>query len=530
MQDVLSIRKFNGKTTPVVKAAPVSFAAYAKLTGSFVTAGSLYCLVFLLLFAHPSLAQRHYFEYDDRVENKSEIKAGETMAGKVKQDFFLKTEVTKTECFVGETIMAAFKAYSRLNADSRVVKRPSLAGFSVMEMVDGYSSNPDVELVNGKYYYVHLIRKALLSPLQPGSFSLEGAEVESNIHFTRVIDEGSPLGSLRNILRGSRRHEEYENLDYYVTLETPVVSVRVNPLPAAGQPADFSGAVGDFTVSVEMPQKEIALHDPAVIRFVISGSGNFPLITAPTISWPKGLKVSAPAVREEVNRYNYPLSGVKTFEYTLETPADGQFSISPLSFSYFDPAETRYKTIHTEALSYRVVPRNGEGPGGDDEGGFALTYKQGSSLRWYWLGGIAVLVLGWIVYQVSRWRRAPKAGRPDAVPPGTGGVTPEYKAADDSMGRVSAAYAEGNKQLFYGEALQTVRNVIGERYRVPSNILSKDQLLGTLARDRQPETLRRQVLTLMDKCEWALYTPEYNQDDMDETYTMLQSVLQQLKA
>ena len=148
----------------------------------------------------------------------------------------------------------------------------------------------------------------------------------------------------------------------------------------------------------------------------------------------------------------------------------------------------------------------------------------------YWLGGIAVLVLGWIVYQVSRWRRAPKAGRPDAVPPGTGGVTPEYKAADDSMGRVSAAYAEGNKQLFYGEALQTVRNVIGERYRVPSNILSKDQLLGTLARDRQPETLRREGLTLMDKCEWALYTPEYNQDDMDETYTMLQSVLQQLKA
>lgn len=530
MQDVLSIRKFSGKTTPVVKAALVSFGVYTKLISSSVAGRSLHYLVFLLLFAYSSEAQRHYFEYDDRVENKSEIKSGETMQEKVKKDFFLKTEVTKTECFVGEPIMATFKAYSRLNANSRVVKRPSLTGFSVMEMVDGYSNNPEVELVNGKYYYVHLIRKALLSPLQPGNFTLEGAEVESIIHFTRAIHSGSAISGLRGILRGSGKNEEYENLDYHVNLETPVVSITVNPLPTAGQPSDFSGAVGHFTVSVGMPQKEVALNDPAVVRFVVSGAGNFPLITEPVISWPAGLKVSAPMVREEVNKYKYPLTGAKIFEYTLQTSIAGQFSIPSLGFSYFDPAEARYKTINTAPLLYTVVPRNKKEDGRDDKDPFVLRYKQGASLRWYWLGAVALLVIGGVAYYLFRLSRSRNAGQRKPAASDTSPAASGYKAADNSMSRVVAAYEKGDKQLFYGQALQAVRDVIGERYRVSPNILSKDQLLEMLTRDRRTPALTQQVATFMSKCEWALYTPEYNQDDMDETYEILQSIFRQLRS
>ncbi|MEP7257354.1 MAG: hypothetical protein ABI687_03180, partial [Flavitalea sp.] len=246
-------------------------------------------IIFTMIAGNKALAQRNLLDHFKRIDDESELRAGETMEGKVKKNFFLKAEVNKTECFAGESIMATFKAYSRLNANSQVVKRPSLTGFSVLEMVDGYSNEPGIEKVNGKYFYVHLIRKVQLIPLQSGNFNLDGAEVESVIHFTRgAREEESAIKSLRDFLRGgsSRHGVNQEELDYRVNLETPSIGVRVIPLPEPDKDIDFSGAVGQFTVELEMPDKKIKQYEPAIVRLVVRGSGNFPLITEPSVQWP----------------------------------------------------------------------------------------------------------------------------------------------------------------------------------------------------------------------------------------------------
>lgn len=336
----------------------------------------------------------------DAVIDESEIKPWENIDDKIRKNFFLKADVTKTECYVGEPLMAIFKAYSRLDANSQVVKRPSLSGFSVIEMVDAYNNQPDIEKYNGKYFYVHLIRKVQLFPLQPGSFTLEPAEVESVIHLRKSDENQSTLRNLRNLFRRGRRENDPE-MERQITFQTPPVNIHVNPLPVKGQPEDFAGAVGNFAVEMQMKDTAAIQRIPASVKLLISGTGNFPLVTDPEIKWPAGVEVSGPTVSEDVNKYAYPLSGKKVFQYTLEHRDTGSYTIPAIRFTYFDPSSKTYKIAETSPVNYTVstgsvntnpatniIPRSIETP-----------------LHYYYFGVIVFVIIILIITQLVKRKK-----------------------------------------------------------------------------------------------------------------------------
>lgn len=311
------------------------------------------------------------------VEDQSELRKGENPDERIRNNFFLKAEVSKTTCFVGEPLMASFRAYSRLNASSRVVRRPALTGFSVLEMVDAYGNAPETETIKGKTFNTHLIRKVQLFPLQAGRFTLEPAEVETRV-FLRNPDMVKDL-----------------------TLKTPPINILVKPLPQKDQPDSFSGAVGHFALDLRVDNRELYRGDPAVVKLIVSGTGNFPLITDPTINWPKGTEVSSPQVTENVNRYKFPLRGEKIFQYRLDTRTPGTFTIDPIEFSYFDPVSVRYITLHTQPATFTVQK-------GKKRSRFVqqlVSHESDVPMQYYYFAAVALAVLGWVVFQVSRRRK-----------------------------------------------------------------------------------------------------------------------------
>lgn len=333
---------------------------------------AFYCAV--IVQAQPSF--NRLLDLRNAVEDQSDILKGEDIDEKIKKNFFLKAEVSKTDCYVGEVIMATFKAYSRLNASSRVVKRPALTGFSVMEMVDAYNSEPDVETVNKIAYNMHLIRKVQLFPLQAGSFSLEPAVVESDILF--------------------RNPKTTKN----ISLETPAITITVKPLPEKNQPDSFSGAVGNFYIVLKMANQLPYQYDPVSVKLIIGGTGNFPLITDPDISWPEGTGASRPQVTEVLNKYVFPLSGEKIFEYALETRATGDFIIPPVSFTYFDPGDAKYKKAVTGSIHYTVKK---------DKRKINLEkiirHPRQIPIQYYYFGVIALGIAGWIIYLLVKSKK-----------------------------------------------------------------------------------------------------------------------------
>ncbi len=185
--------------------------------------------------------------------------------------------------------MVVYKAYSRLNANSQVVRRPSLTGFSVIEMVDSYDNRPEIEKIDGKPFFTHLIRKAQLFPLQAGTFTLDAAEVESTIYFYRNPESGIS-DDLQRLLERSTVDQPpaFTRVEHKAILKSKPFSISVKPLPEAGKPANFSGAVGQYNIALRLMKSQLQQGEPGKLQLMVSGNGNFPLVTAPSIEWPKG--------------------------------------------------------------------------------------------------------------------------------------------------------------------------------------------------------------------------------------------------
>lgn len=341
-------------------------------------------------------AQHPFFSSDLYVSDQSELKAGENIDEKIANNLFLRAEVSKTTCYVGENIMAEFKAYARLNADSRVLQRPSLTGFSVIEMVDAYNSFSDKERYKGVTYYTHLIRKVQLFPLQAGEFKVEPAEIESIVSLKKNELDNAPSSASGVYPQKTKT----STIQKQVNISTPVITIKVNPLPEKGRPEDYSGAVGEFTVRMEVEDVEVEQFQPLVARLIIAGTGNLSLITDPDIEWPSQTHLPDVQVSEDIDKYRFPLKGRKTFEYTLATKDIGSFTIPPVHFNYFDPEKGTYQSVATDEVRYTVKPAE------ENDNNIVETdiinHHSTFPLHYIYFGIIVAVIAGVVIYQLRK--------------------------------------------------------------------------------------------------------------------------------
>src|SRR5205823_12848043 len=68
-----------------------------------------------------------------------------------------------------------------------------------------------------------------------------------------------------------------------LTISCEPVEIDVRPLPAKGQPKGFSGAVGQFQLSVSASPEKVQIGDPLKIVAKIFGRGKFDRVNAPEV-------------------------------------------------------------------------------------------------------------------------------------------------------------------------------------------------------------------------------------------------------
>lgn len=421
---------------------------------------------------------RHLPESAGRVIDGSELMPGEDPAEKIRSNFFVRAEISKSICYTGEPLMATYKAYSRVNANSHVAKRPAFTGFSVLEMVDGYEGTPSVEQYNGNWYYVHLVRKVQLFPLQAGNYELDPAEIEGTIHFIRY--NNNPQGP------------NYEPVDHPVVVSTQPVPVSVLPLPDSSQPEIFAGAVGQYSMTVKVANKQAKAGELVQFQIVINGTGNIPLITAPVLKWPEGIDASDPEVKESINKYSYPVSGSKSFTYTLVTSRTGEIVLPPVSFSYFDPISKAYRTLHRDSILLNIqpsgetakeLPREGKDVNGSSFSREAVIFSI-----------IVLIIIGWVVYQVTRFSSRSK---PLIAPATVVQAEPFAKARE---------FAHNNdERSFFNEVLQQLCVIAGQKCKVEPSALNKRTILERFRNAGIPEPEVIEFIGLMEACENFLY-------------------------
>lgn len=130
------------------------------------------------------------------------------------------------------------------------------------------------------------------------------------------------------------------------------LTVHIQPVPSAGQPASFYGAVGHFRLEVEANPKLLRVGDPLSLSLTLRGDGLLETVRPPALEQQPALveafKIQAdpPAVKTE--------GDAKTFTYTLRPRRTDLREIPALEVAYYDPDTQRFQILRSAPIPLRV--------------------------------------------------------------------------------------------------------------------------------------------------------------------------------
>ena len=126
-------------------------------------------------------------------------------------------------------------------------------------------------------------------------------------------------------------------------------TVEVVALPSAGQPLDFSGAVGTLAVRASADTRDVRVGDSIKLTVEWTGQGNLEYFRAPDLGALepfRGFRVYGTTEEKGFGR--------RKVVYDLSPLSSEVREIPPVPLSVFDPGTSRYGTIASEAIPVRV--------------------------------------------------------------------------------------------------------------------------------------------------------------------------------
>lgn len=138
------------------------------------------------------------------------------------------------------------------------------------------------------------------------------------------------------------------------TVKAGDLSINVRELPEEGKPSDFSGAVGDFELSVDASRTSLEANESTQIKVKVSGKGNLKLLSIPELSLPSALEKYDPEYTDNVRVNREGMNGSVTDSYTVVPRYAGSYPVDPVAFTYFDPNTKSYKTLNSDLFDLTV--------------------------------------------------------------------------------------------------------------------------------------------------------------------------------
>jgi len=441
----------------------------------------------------------------------------------LKKNVFIKVTVDNTHPHVGQQITASYKLYTRLPMNMQLTQLPSLNGFWSEDFNIPNPPKPTIEKIDGKEYQVFLLKKSALFPQHAGKLVLDPAKAEGVVRVIEKSKSQSPLandpgfGSLfmDDPFFNDNFFSRYQYKDIKTQLSSQPITINVQPLPTANQPKSFTGAVGHFTVQAAVDSDSLITGGATNFTFTIKGSGNFKLIGNPDIEFPPALSALAPIITDTITSRTPTITGQKTFTYNISPQQPGKFTIPSITFSYFDPKLTQYKTLHTSAIEVHV--KQG-GYGVAETGPSVLPQDIHDNISakqtweatpllfivspWYW--GLYVLSL---LLFITAWALNRRKSDREA----NTALWKNKKANKVAWKRLSTARKLLPKKeahtAFYEEISKAVWLYLSDKLNIPIAKLSKDNITGQLRTKGVDDKQVVQLHELLSECEMALYSP-----------------------
>ena len=259
------------------------------------------------------------------------------------ENVHLIAEVSDSNPYLNEAITVTYKLYVShdvsITSQWREIDTPKYADFW-SQNIDNQNNYKVYEgKFQGQDYRYVILRTTVLYPQKTGKLEIEPLTLDIPIDVQ---------GSRRDFF--GRRLMERVNK----TISAGKRTIDVKPLPLAGKPDGFNGAVGDFQFDVSTNKTHLNANESLQMDIKVSGKGNLKLFTLPVAKLPSSLEVYEPERQESINTTASGMQGSITESYTIVPQYKGTYPINPISFSFFDPKTEKYRTITSKDFTIEV--------------------------------------------------------------------------------------------------------------------------------------------------------------------------------
>ncbi len=466
------------------------------------------------------------------------LKKGESAEAKVSKNMFVKVELDKTSCYIGEPVIATYKLYTRLKSESNLVKNPSFNGFSVIDLQQGDNGSYHREKVNGRDYNVYIIRKSQLYPLQSGKLELEPAEIENNVYFIKEEYLNRQNNLMDDVLREFEESaipaEGIEN--HKVTLQSQPAAVNVKPLPDTNVPSAFKGAVGNFAIQGMLEKNNFTTDDAGKLKIMISGEGNLQLVNSPEIQWPQGFEAFEPSASDDLVKTTVPVSGRKIIDYSFTVATPGNYTLPPVKFSYFDPKTGKYKTDSTKPISFNVAKGTGKKPtvAADIKTEKDSLLNQFIGNRRWVISTVAVLVICGLIVWLTHDKKKEAALAKSKIDAAAARAAAEENinaiAIEEKnwLEKVAPLLYGEDSSAFYNELNFALKSYLAKKLNLPVETINKKSITEELDKKNIAVNTSIQLQQILNDIELQLYTPFAEKEKMQQLYDDTAGIIQLL--
>ncbi|HKY32783.1 MAG TPA: BatD family protein [Candidatus Polarisedimenticolia bacterium] len=428
-------------------------------------------------------------------------------AGRAPGDVLVEVQADKTEAFVGEQVLLTYKVYTQVELVELPSPKqlPAYTGFWVEELPnDPRASIHRVTRGGEDFVELTLMKKALFATVS-GDLVIEETAFELPVR----AESRDPFDSI------------FFTPTRLVERSTRPLTIRVKPLPAAGRPASFTGAVGRYSIAARVDRSEARVNEALGLHLEVKGSGNIRVVGEPVLPPLPDYKRYEPKVEEKREVAEDRLQGSKSWDYVLTPLAPGRQDLPPIRFAYFDPERSRYVETSTQPIEVAVL--RGEGGPGSVAAGPAARREVvafGRDVRFIkpasalsqprtpfhrsgtFLGLLAAPLLAnaALLFAVRRRERiaadAGEARRRRA--PGF---------ARRRLRRARRMLGPGSSREFCQEVARALTGYLSDKLGVPPSGLTHDRIDALLADRGAPEDMRAAVRGSLERCDEARFAP-----------------------
>ena len=447
---------------------------------------------------------------------------------------FMKLIFPKPKIYVGETVIARLEIYLREDvqnlANFQLTGSPA-DGFSVGKLAELPNQRRRVQIGNHNYTVIPLA--VPLTAVRTGALALGPFTANAVVVLPSENQNGNPFFRMLN--QGEQRQ---------VALATDAARVESLPLPSENQPANFTGAVGDFTMTATAGPTTLTVGDPITVRVQISGNGALDSLVLPTQNTWQNFKTFPPTSKLETSD-PFGFQGTKTFEQIVSPQNSDVRELPPLTFSFFNPDDGKYHALTQPATpliihsagatvlptSAGVKTQNMETPASSQDilpikenlGELVIT-KVPLIAQPVFLAVQAVPVLAFLAAFVWRKRtdsfaNNPRLRRKIAV----------AKLVQNGIADLRKFAAENKSEEFFALLFRLLQEQLGERLDCPASAITESVIDEHALLRGAPASARDGLHELFQLCNQARYAPVRGAGELNSVAAQFENAIGELQ-